>query len=180
MSGACDGTARGTQFLDRAGPAGQATALGQGCQPPSRQRVSGERVLAGVERAFRASGEGFSEPASRLGPIPGAGRNLVSCRRACDRQRLHVFFRQPALSDPARTSASRHAAPAPACGTPAERGVEGSLSGRYLDIAECSAATATPEPVVRKPPRKDHNAGGKSAWMQGFFDRPTPPLCQLI
>jgi hypothetical protein len=52
--------------------------------------------------------------------------------------------------------------------------------GRYLDIAECDAARATTEPVVRKPPRKDHNAGGKSAWMQGFFDRPTPALWKLI
>jgi len=52
--------------------------------------------------------------------------------------------------------------------------------GRYLDIAECDAARATTEPVLRKPPRKDHNAGGKSAWMQGFFERPTPALWKLI
>jgi transposase len=51
---------------------------------------------------------------------------------------------------------------------------------RYLDIAPCDAARATPEPVLRKPPRKDHNAGGKSAWMQGFFERPTPALWKLI
>jgi transposase len=52
--------------------------------------------------------------------------------------------------------------------------------GRYLDIALCDAARATTEPVLRKPPRKDHNAGDKSAWMQGFFDRPTPALWKLI
>jgi len=52
--------------------------------------------------------------------------------------------------------------------------------GRYLDIAPCDAARATPAPVLRKPPRKDHNAGGKSAWMQGFFERPTPALWKLI
>jgi transposase len=53
--------------------------------------------------------------------------------------------------------------------------------GHYLDIAECKPRiTAVPEPVVRKPPRRDHNAGGKSAWMQGFFDRPTPPLWKLL
>ncbi len=53
--------------------------------------------------------------------------------------------------------------------------------GHYLDIAECnSRITAVPEPVVRKPPCRDHNAGGKSAWMQGFFDRPTPPLWKLL
>jgi hypothetical protein len=51
---------------------------------------------------------------------------------------------------------------------------------RYLNIAECSARVVTAEPVVRKPVRKDHNAGGKSSWMQGFFDRPAPPLWKLI
>jgi hypothetical protein len=33
---------------------------------------------------------------------------------------------------------------------------------------------------LRKPPRKDHNAGGKSSWMQGFFDRPAPALWKSI
>jgi hypothetical protein len=33
---------------------------------------------------------------------------------------------------------------------------------------------------VRKPVRKDHNAGGKSSWMEGFFDRPSPPLWKAI
>lgn len=49
--------------------------------------------------------------------------------------------------------------------------------GRYLNIAECSAKdlVSTP-PVASKTVRKDHNAGGKSAWMQGFFDRPAAPL----
>jgi transposase len=53
--------------------------------------------------------------------------------------------------------------------------------GRYLDIHECgvrppAAVPATPS----KPARKDHNAGGRSAWMQGFFDRPSPPMWKLI
>jgi transposase len=65
-----------------------------------------------------------------------------------------------------------------------ELGLNGELKaryqGRYLDIAECDAARATTESVLRKPPRKDHNAGGKSAWMQGFFERPTPALWKLI
>jgi hypothetical protein len=52
--------------------------------------------------------------------------------------------------------------------------------GRYLNLAECGARVATPEPAVRKPVRKDHNAGGKSTWMQGFFDRPSPPLWRLL
>src|ERR1035441_10101529 len=36
---------------------------------------------------------------------------------------------------------------------------------RYLNIAECGARLSAPEPAVRKPVRKDHNAGGKSTWM---------------
>jgi transposase len=52
--------------------------------------------------------------------------------------------------------------------------------GRYLNIAECGARAASPLPAVRQPARKDHNAGGKSSWMQGFFDRPSPPLWKAI
>src|ERR1017187_9550769 len=51
---------------------------------------------------------------------------------------------------------------------------------RYLSIAECGARVAAPAPALRKPVRKDHNAGGKSCWMQGFFDRPSPPLWKAI
>jgi len=51
---------------------------------------------------------------------------------------------------------------------------------RYLNIAECGARLAAPVPAARKPVRKDHNAGGKSTWMQGFFDRPSPPLWKAI
>ena len=51
---------------------------------------------------------------------------------------------------------------------------------RYLNIGECGAAVAAVEPVPRKPVRKDHNAGGRSSWMQGFFNRPSPPLWKLI
>jgi len=52
--------------------------------------------------------------------------------------------------------------------------------GNYLTISECGPRAAAPPPVACRPPRRDHNAGGKSAWMQGFFDRPTPPLWMLI
>jgi transposase len=52
--------------------------------------------------------------------------------------------------------------------------------GRYLQIAECGQRTAESAPTARQSPRKDHNAGGRSHWMQGFFDRPSPPLWKLI
>jgi transposase len=52
--------------------------------------------------------------------------------------------------------------------------------GRYLNIAECGARVAAPVPVVRKPVRRDYNAGGRSSWMQGFFDRPSTPLWKAV
>ncbi len=52
--------------------------------------------------------------------------------------------------------------------------------GRYLNIAECAARAVAPHPTARQSVRKDHNADGKSSWMQGFFDRPSPPLWKLI
>lgn len=48
--------------------------------------------------------------------------------------------------------------------------------GKYLNISRCGPLAQVQEPASRKPPRKDHNAGGKSSWMNGFFDRPAPPL----
>jgi hypothetical protein len=52
--------------------------------------------------------------------------------------------------------------------------------GNYLTIEQCGPRVAVPPQVACKPPRKAHNAGGKSDWMQGFFDRPTPPLWKLL
>jgi predicted DNA-binding protein (UPF0251 family) len=52
--------------------------------------------------------------------------------------------------------------------------------GRYVNIAECVARLTSSSPAVRKPVSKDHNAGGKSSWMQGFFDRPSPPLWKAL
>ena len=52
--------------------------------------------------------------------------------------------------------------------------------GRYVQISECGAKPTPAVSAPRKPVRKDHNAGGKSDWMQGFFDRPSPPLWKAI
>jgi biotin operon repressor len=52
--------------------------------------------------------------------------------------------------------------------------------GRYLQVGECGAKQPAPPPAVRQPVRKDHNAGGRSSWMHGFFDRPSPPLWKLL
>ena len=53
--------------------------------------------------------------------------------------------------------------------------------GRYVAIHECGIKPA-PEPKTnpRKAVRKDHNAGGKSRWMDGFWNQPSPPLWQVI
>jgi len=52
--------------------------------------------------------------------------------------------------------------------------------GRYVEIAECGTRPVATEPKASKPVRKDHNAGGRSHWMQGFFDRPSPPLWKIL
>lgn len=52
--------------------------------------------------------------------------------------------------------------------------------GRYVDIGECGTQPVTVVPAPGRPVRKDHNAGGRSNWMDGFFDRPSPPLWKSI
>ena len=52
--------------------------------------------------------------------------------------------------------------------------------GRYLAIAECGVRVETIQPKASTPARKDHNAGGRSHWMDGFFNRPSPLLWKLI
>lgn len=55
------------------------------------------------------------------------------------------------------------------------------FQGRYLRISFCTATPLPASPLpLRKPPRRDHNAGGKSHWMEGFFDRPAPPLWKSV
>jgi len=53
--------------------------------------------------------------------------------------------------------------------------------GRYVEISECGQK---PPDKAKSPAgkavHKDHNAGGKSRWMEGFWDRPSPPLWQAI
>ena len=52
--------------------------------------------------------------------------------------------------------------------------------GGYVDIVECGARPVQPTPKPSGTVRKDHNAGGRSQWMQGFFNRPSPPLWKSI
>jgi len=52
--------------------------------------------------------------------------------------------------------------------------------GAYVDIAECGARPVPPPSKPSRTVRKDHNAGGRSQWMQGFFNRPSPPLWKSI
>jgi hypothetical protein len=52
--------------------------------------------------------------------------------------------------------------------------------GRYVEVGECGARVIAAEPGRCKPVRKDHNAGGRSQWMRGFFDRPSPPLWKSL
>ncbi len=53
--------------------------------------------------------------------------------------------------------------------------------GRYVGIRECDVKTPeVPKRGPRKEVRKDHNAGGQSHWMNGFWNQPSPPLWQVI
>lgn len=54
--------------------------------------------------------------------------------------------------------------------------------GRYIRIYECGLKPPeAAKPALRKEVRKDHNAGGKSHWMDGsFWAKPAPPLWQVI
>jgi hypothetical protein len=52
--------------------------------------------------------------------------------------------------------------------------------GRYGEVAECGAKVPLQPAPPRKPPRKGHNAGGRSQWMEGFWNRPAPPIWQAI
>ena len=52
--------------------------------------------------------------------------------------------------------------------------------GQYVELGECGVKTSEQPARPRKPVRKDHNAGGKSSWMEGFFDRPGPELWQAV
>jgi len=52
--------------------------------------------------------------------------------------------------------------------------------GHYVGIGECGARTVAPPSAPARPVPRDHNAGGRSHWMQGFFNRPNPPLWKSI
>ena len=54
------------------------------------------------------------------------------------------------------------------------------FEGRYLQIGECGAPPVITPPPPQKPARKDHNAGGRSDWMDNFFNRPSPSLWKSI
>jgi hypothetical protein len=65
-----------------------------------------------------------------------------------------------------------------------ELGLSGELraryEGQYVATGECGVkAPPAPKPP-RRPARKDHNRGGKSPWMDGFFERPGPELWQAV
>jgi transposase len=54
------------------------------------------------------------------------------------------------------------------------------FEGRYVEVSECGAKALTAAKPAGKAVRKDHNRGGKSEWMDGFFERPGPELWQAV
>jgi len=53
------------------------------------------------------------------------------------------------------------------------------FEGVYAEVSECGAKAPAAKPPG-KSVRKDHNRGGKSDWMDGFFERPGPALWEAI
>ena len=54
------------------------------------------------------------------------------------------------------------------------------FEGQYVEVSECGVKPAQTAKPVAKSARKDHNRGGKSDWMDGFFERPGPELWQAV
>jgi hypothetical protein len=54
------------------------------------------------------------------------------------------------------------------------------FEGRYVEVNECGAKAPPTARPAGKLARKDHNRGGKSEWMDGFFERPGPELWQAV
>ena len=54
------------------------------------------------------------------------------------------------------------------------------FEGVYAEVSECGAKAPAAPKAAGKLARKDHNRGGKSDWMEGFFERPGPELWQAL
>jgi hypothetical protein len=52
--------------------------------------------------------------------------------------------------------------------------------GQYVAMGECGAKLPVAPKPVAKTARKDHNRGGRSQWMKGFFDSPGTDLWKAI
>ena len=54
------------------------------------------------------------------------------------------------------------------------------FEGQYVEVSECGVQVPAKIKGPQKPVRKDHNRGGKSHWMNGFFEQPGPELWQAV
>ena len=54
------------------------------------------------------------------------------------------------------------------------------FQGQYVEVSECGVKAPAVAKTASQPARKDHNRGGKSDWMDGFFERPGPELWQVV
>ena len=54
------------------------------------------------------------------------------------------------------------------------------FEGGYVEVGECGVKAPAAAKPAGKECRKDHNRGGKSDWMEGFFERPGPALWQAV
>jgi hypothetical protein len=54
------------------------------------------------------------------------------------------------------------------------------FEGQYMEVSECGVKAPPTAKAIGKVVRKDHNRGGKSDWMDGFFERAGPELWQAV
>jgi hypothetical protein len=54
------------------------------------------------------------------------------------------------------------------------------FEGVYVAVSECGAKAPLAAKPAGRPVRKDHNRGGKSDWMDGFFEHAGPELWQAV
>jgi transposase len=54
------------------------------------------------------------------------------------------------------------------------------FEGQYVELSECGVKAPAAVKTAGKAVPKDHNRGGRSEWMNGFFERPGPELWQAV
>jgi len=142
----------------------------------SRQRVSGEGILAGGMRVSRVRRD---FPNQHRALTPALELAAILCHVESRVIGNDYTFPSPAaLPDRAQPCASGMRPSKAARGTAAKWELHARYQQRYLNIAECGRAWL-PRHRLPKPVRKDHNAEAKRRGCR-LLRSPSPPLWKAI